>query len=33
VLWAGRATPIRTEGQHFCGIPVWRTFPSVERRV
>lgn len=33
VLRAGRATPICTEGQHFCGIPVWRTFPHVERRI
>jgi hypothetical protein len=32
-LRAGRATPICTEGRHFCGIPVWRTFPRVERRV
>jgi thymidylate synthase ThyX len=31
VLRAGRATPICTEGLHFCGIPVWRTFPEVQR--
>ncbi len=33
VLRAGRATPICTEGQHFCGVPVWRTFPDVARRI
>jgi thymidylate synthase ThyX len=33
VLRAGRATPVCTEGQHFCGVPVWRTFPEVVRRI
>lgn len=30
---AGVASPICTEGTHFCGIPVWKTFPEVERRL
>jgi thymidylate synthase ThyX len=29
----GLATPRCTEGTHFCGIPVWRSFPDVERRI
>jgi thymidylate synthase ThyX len=29
----GRARPRCTEGTHFCGIPVWRSFPDVERRI
>jgi thymidylate synthase ThyX len=33
VLRAGRITPTCTEGEHFCGVPVWRTFPDVERRI
>jgi thymidylate synthase ThyX len=33
VLRAGRITPTCTEGEHFCGIPVWRSFPDVERRI
>ena len=33
VLRAGRATPVCSEGAHFCGIPVWRTFPDVTRRI
>ena len=33
VLRAGRITPTCTEGEHFCGIPVWRSFPEVERRI
>jgi thymidylate synthase ThyX len=33
VLRVGRTAPICTEGQHFCGVPVWRTFPHVERRI
>ena len=32
-LRAGRITPTCTEGEHFCGIPVWRHFPAVERRI
>jgi thymidylate synthase ThyX len=31
VLRAGRITPTCTEGEHFCGVPVWRSFPDVER--
>jgi thymidylate synthase ThyX len=31
VLRAGRITPTCTEGEHFCGVPVWRTFPDVAR--
>jgi thymidylate synthase ThyX len=31
VLRAGRVTPTCTEGEHFCGVPVWRSFPAVER--
>ncbi len=33
VLRHGRITPTCTEGEHFCGIPVWRNFPNVERRI
>jgi thymidylate synthase ThyX len=33
VLRAGRITPTCTEGEHFCGVPVWRTFPNVARRI
>lgn len=33
VLRAGRTTPTCTEGEHFCGVPVWRSFPKVERRI
>jgi thymidylate synthase ThyX len=33
VLRHRRITPTCTEGEHFCGIPVWRTFPDVERRI
>jgi thymidylate synthase ThyX len=33
VLRAGRVTPTCTEGEHFCGVPVWRRFPDVERRI
>jgi hypothetical protein len=28
-----RVRPRCTEGDHFCGIPVWRSFPAVERRI
>jgi thymidylate synthase ThyX len=31
VLRAGRITPTCTEGDHFCGVPVWRSFPQVTR--
>ena len=27
------AHPRCTEGSHFCGIPVWRSFPRIERRI
>ena len=30
-LRAGRITPTCTEGEHFCGVPVWRSFPDVVR--
>ncbi len=33
VLRHDRITPTCTEGEHFCGIPVWRSFPEVERRI
>lgn len=32
-LRAGHATPICTEGAHFCGIKVWRDFPNITRRI
>lgn len=32
VLRHGRAAPTCPEGEHFCGVPVWRSFPAVERR-
>jgi thymidylate synthase ThyX len=30
---AGIATPICTEGSHFCGVKVWQGFPKIERRI
>ena len=27
------ARPVCTEGEHFCGVPVWLNFPNVERRL
>jgi thymidylate synthase ThyX len=33
VLRAGRITPTCTEGEHFCGVPVWRSFPAIERPI
>jgi thymidylate synthase ThyX len=27
------AHPRCTEGSHFCGIPVWRRFPDISRRI
>jgi thymidylate synthase ThyX len=33
VLRTGLTSPTCTEGEHFCGIPVWRQFPNVERRI
>ena len=29
----GLVRPRCTEGSHFCGVPVWRTFPDVARRI
>jgi thymidylate synthase ThyX len=29
----GVVRPRCTEGSHFCGVPVWRTFPEVERTI
>jgi thymidylate synthase ThyX len=31
VLRYSRITPTCTEGEHFCGVPVWRSFPEVRR--
>ena len=31
VLRYSRITPTCTEGEHFCGVPVWRSFPDVVR--
>ena len=28
---SGHARPRCTEGSHFCGVPVWRTFPEIRR--
>jgi thymidylate synthase ThyX len=33
VLRAGRISPTCTEGEHFCGVPVWRSFPDVQRPI
>ena len=30
---AGIATPICTEGSHFCGVKVWNDFPNIQRRI
>jgi flavin-dependent thymidylate synthase len=32
-LRAGVASPICTEGSHFCGVKVWQEFPNIERRI
>ena len=32
-LRAGIATPICTEGSHFCGVKVWLDFPNTPRRI
>ena len=29
----GHARPRCTEGSHFCGIPVWRSFPETQRLI
>jgi thymidylate synthase ThyX len=33
VIRNGLASPRCTEGSHFCGVPVWRDFPAVVRRL
>ena len=33
VIRNGIASPRCTEGSHFCGVPVWKDFPAVERRL
>jgi thymidylate synthase ThyX len=33
VIRNGLARPRCTEGSHFCGVPVWRSFPDVQRVV
>jgi len=33
VVRNGLVSPRCTEGTHFCGVPVWREFPAVERRL
>ncbi|MBI3261818.1 MAG: FAD-dependent thymidylate synthase [Acidobacteria bacterium] len=33
VIRNGLVAPRCTEGTHFCGVPVWLNFPSVERRL
>jgi thymidylate synthase ThyX len=30
---SGLVRPRCTEGSHFCGVPVWRSFPEVERAI
>jgi thymidylate synthase ThyX len=30
---SGLVRPRCTEGSHFCGVPVWRSFPDVARRI
>ena len=30
---SGLARPRCTEGNHFCGVPVWRSFPEIQRRI
>ena len=33
VVRNGLISPRCTEGTHFCGVPVWRSFPDVVRRL
>ena len=33
VLRAKNVTPYCTEGAHFCGVPVWKIFPDVNRKL
>ena len=30
---SGLVRPRCTEGSHFCGVPVWRSFPDIQRRI
>jgi len=30
---SGLARPRCTEGSHFCGVPVWKSFPDIERSI
>jgi thymidylate synthase ThyX len=30
---SGLVRPRCTEGSHFCGVPVWRSFPDIERSI
>jgi hypothetical protein len=30
---SGLVSPRCTEGDHFCGVPVWKQFPDVTRRI
>ena len=30
---SGLVSPRCTEGTHFCGVPVWKTFPDVTRKI
>jgi hypothetical protein len=32
-LRTGLLKPTCTEGAHFCGVPVWLSFPDVERKI
>ncbi len=33
VVRDGRATPRCPEGSHFCGVPVWRSYPEIYRTI
>jgi thymidylate synthase ThyX len=33
VVRSGRVSPRCTEGTHFCGVPVWRSFPHLVRKI
>ena len=33
VVRNGIVSPRCTEGSHFCGVPVWKSFPAVERAI
>jgi hypothetical protein len=32
-LRSGLIRPRCTEGSHFCGVPVWKSFPDIQRRI